>query len=1141
MRDRNLFRYSPRRLPLVFLSALLLGCATLIITAAPAFAEEAVPRWTVTSVSLPTNFAPDDESGQDMYRILVTNTGGAESDGPVTITDTLPEGLTLDHAGAKGFELASPHGTEGIPGHAQEGAPLRCTGLTCEFSGRVIPDETLVLTVPVDVGLKVPATVVNVVRVSGGGAPDASVSTPTTISATEAGFGIATGSATTSLSNTQAGAHADLTATIGFNTLNDGGKVAGSSKETVVDLPPGFAGDLIDTPTCPVAVFGREECPIETQVGITTVTESAEAGKYKALFVVPVYNLTPEPGSVAKLGFITGGFRVQGDVTVRPGSYELQTRFQNIVASDLAEFDSVSLTVWGVPTAHIHDAWRWNPELGSGEASGKFGVSSSNPLVPYLSNPTSCTNESVHATISVRSWAAPEGHPSEALTPLGPFGGCDRLRLPATFVAQPTTQEAYAPTGLNAELGVAQTYDNAEGLSSAHLNKAVVTLPEGMTVNPSAGAGLVGCTEEEYAHETLETPAGEGCPNESKLGSVKITAPAIKEEAFGSVFLATPYENPFGEPGPDPNGSLLALYVVARIPNRGVIVKSAGKVEVNPVTGRLTTTFEDLPQLPFTTFTLSFRQGETSPLVSPPACGSFVASAELTPWSNLSEVLLAASPPFEITHGFGGGACSAGGVPPFSPEAVAGTLDDDAGAYSPLDVRIVRNDGEQEITGFSSQLPPGLTANLSGVPFCSEAEIQQAREKTGQEEEVDPACPAASQIGRTLVGAGVGQVLAYAPGKVFMAGPFEGAPFSIAAITSADVGPFDLGTVVVHLPLFINPVTTAVSIPAGPADQIPHIIDGIVVHVRDIRVYIERPDFTLNPTSCNPMTFSATVIGGGADPTDPAGYDPVTITDPFQAANCASLAFKPVFKVSTSGKTSRVDGASLSVKLTYPKAPQGSQANIRSVKVELPKQLPSRLPTLQKACVAATFEANPASCPAASAVGHATATTPILPVPLTGPAYFVSHGGAKWPELIIVLQGYGVTLDLHGETLISKAGVTSSTFATVPDDPIGSFELTLPQGSFSALTTDGSLCKVTRTVGVKKRITVKVGSRRRTITREVEEHVSGSLTMPTTFIGQNGAVLHQNTPVSVTGCAKAAKPAKKAKKMRKGGKKPKKK
>ena len=321
------------------------------------------------------------------------------------------------------------------------------------------------------------------------------------------------------------------------------------------------------------------------------------------------------------------------------------------------------------------------------------------------------------------------------------------------------------------------------------------------------------------------------------------------------------------------------------------------------------------------------------------------------------------------------------------------------------------------------------------------------------------------------------------PARSISAGPYDGAPFSVVSVTAAHVGPFDLGTVVIHFPLDIDPETAVVTIPASPADVIPRIIKGIVVHVRSVRVYVNRNDFMLNPTSCNPSTFSATVHGDG-----PTGNS-VTVNDPFQVADCSSLRFEPKFKVSTSAKTSRLDGASLHVALTYPAGALGQDANIKEVKVDLPKQLPSRLPTLQKACTEAQFTANPAGCPAASRIGSATAVTPILPVPLTGPAYFVSNGGAKWPELVMVLQGDGVTIDLHGETFISKQGVTSSTFPAVPDQPVTSFELTLPEGQYSALAALGNLC-------------------------------TSKLTMPTEFTGQNGDVIHQTTPVAVTGCPK---------------------
>ncbi|MFZ1155229.1 MAG: hypothetical protein WAN93_10025, partial [Solirubrobacteraceae bacterium] len=740
-----------------------------------------------------------------------------------------------------------------------------------------------------------------------------------------------------------------------------------------------------------------------------------------------------------------------------------------------------------------HNPLRWKSN-GKGEGGvGSFGVSSEPARAPFLTNPTSCGAGSLDAVFTVDSWEQPGQFVSSEM-PFGPIVGCDRLTMRPSLTAEMTTSSAYSATGFNLGMNIPQTYDNPSGLATSTLKRAVVSLPEGVTVNPSAGAGLGACTEAELEEEATEEAPGRGCPNNSKLGTVDVQSPSVKEPVEGSVFLAQPYANRFG--------SLLALYIVARIPDRGVIVKAAGEVSANLLTGRLVTTFDNLPPLPFNEFTFKFRQGATSPLVTPPGCGEYTVEAELTPSSNPEGApLLPPIPPFPITKGFDGGACPAGGVPRFAPHVIAGTENNAAGSYSPMDIRVVRGDGEQEITRFSAELPPGVTANLSGVPFCSDADIELSRTKTGAQEEAQPSCPAASRIGHTLVGVGVGSTLAQVPGEVYLAGPYHGAPFSVVAITASKVGPFDLGTVVVRQALRIDPTTAAVTVDGSASDPIPHIIQGIVVHVRDIRVYVDKPSFTLNPTSCQRMNYAVTVDGSGGSFTSSADDVPVLVNDPFQAADCQALQFKPVFKAATTGKTSRVNGASLTVKLSYPKAAQGTQANIRSVKVDLPKQLPSRLTTLQKACPAATFAANPANCPRGSIVGKASAVTPILPVPLIGPAYFVSHGGAKFPELIVVLQGYGITIDLHGETFISKAGITSSTFRTVPDQPVSTFQLTLPQGRGSALAANGNLCKST-------------------------------LKMPTVFTAQNGMVMRQSTPITVTGCAKhktkaRSKPSKK--------------
>jgi hypothetical protein len=809
-----------------------------------------------------------------------------------------------------------------------------------------------------------------------------------------------------------------------------------------------------------------------------------------------VYNIaSTSPGVAAELGFHALVLTQLLAITVRPGDSGLTVTAPAIEGG--LEIRDISVTIWGVPntSAHAHERGRECVEETDGSTSCYDSGGEEVHILPepFLTNPTSCGPFSAH--MRADSWEE-SGVWSEASDEVGPIVECERVHFDPSIEVQPSTVSAESPSGLAVSLIVPQTWEDPFGISTSNLKDAKVTLPEGFTINPSAGSGLGACTRQQYESETAESPVGAGCPPESKIGSIEIETPLLTEKIFGAVYVATPYANPFSEPG-HPSGSLLALYIVAKDPFRGVIVKVAGQIELNPVTGQLVTTFLNNPQVAFNRFTLKFRPGATAPLVSPPACGSYSAQAALAPWSAPLEPRLVSSTPFAITQGVHEGPCPSGGVPPFRPYVISGTQNNDAGSYSPFYLRIVREDGEQEITKFTTVLPPGLSGNLSGIPFCSEADIEAARVATGQQEIEDSSCPAASEIGHTLVGAGVGPVEAQTPGRIYLAGPYHGSALSIVSITSAKVGPFDLGTVVIRFALRINPTTAQVEVDANGSDPIPHIIDGVVVHVRDIRVYMDREKFIINPTSCAPMSISESITGAGADPANPADQSPVTASAPFQAADCSSLAFKPGFGVSTSGRTSKADGASLTAKLTVPGA-LGTQANIARVKVELPKQLPSRLTTLQKACKAAVFEANPAGCPAASIVGHAKALTPIVPVPLEGPAYFVSHGGEAFPSLIVVLQGYGITVDLVGSTFISKQGITSSTFKTVPDVPVGTFELTLPQGPFSALAANANLCK-------------------------------SKLTMPTEFVAQNGAVLDQTTKIAVTSCPKAKKTSHKRK------------
>jgi hypothetical protein len=928
-------------------------------------------------------------------------------------------------------------------------------------------------------------------------------------------FEIVPGSFHFAPSSDQAAAHADWVTSFDFAHEEPSGETYNDARAIVAKLPAGFDASDTAVPTCTeeqlLAVGGIGErigqCPVASQIGQISL-EIFAIGSTPWKLTLPIYNMqVTSSGIAAELGFKAIVFTTLLVVRARPDDLGLTVTTPDV--PKLAESHNIKVTIWGIPAAAEHDAQRAMVCGGAGEippvCREEFhGVQSANIQVkPFLSNPTSCG--SFTASIEADSWEEPFNFSHAIDEQVGPITECERVPFEPEIEVNPSTRSAESPTGLAVSLVVPQAWENPYSIATANLKDTKVALPKGITINPSAGSGLGACTPAQYGAETAASLPGEGCPPESKLGSIEIETPLLNEKVNGAVYIATPYENPFSEPGHS-GGSLLALYVVAKDPLRGVLIKVAGKIELNPVTGQLTTTFENTPQQPFGKFTLKFRPGATAPLVSPPACGTYTTQAALTPWSAPTEPRFVSSA-FETTQGVREGACPPGGVPPFKPRVVSGTQNNAGGSYSPFYLRIDREDGEQEITRFSTTLPPGLTGNLSGIPFCSDADIEASKNVTGVEEEEHPSCRAASEVGHTIVEAGVGTVLAQTPGKIYLAGPYHGAPLSIVSITSATVGPFDLGTVVIRFALDINLTTAQVEVSANGSDPIPHIIKGIVVHVRNIRVYMNRPNFILNPTNCTPQTITETIDGAGADPANPADQIPVTATAPFDAADCSSLAFKPSFSVSTSAKTSRLNGESLTAKLTMAGA-LGSNSNIHLVKVELPKDLPSRLTTLRKACLASVFEANPANCPPASIIGHAKAITPILPVPLEGPAYFVSHGGEAFPSLIVVLQGYGFTIDLVGATYISKQGVTSSTFKTVPDQPVTSFELTLPQGPYSALAAVGNPCK-------------------------------DRLTMPTEFIAQNGATIHQITKVAVTGCPRAKKAThkKKGKGKKKAGKK----
>jgi hypothetical protein len=940
----------------------------------------------------------------------------------------------------------------------------------------------------------------------------------------------------------RSGAHPDQTvATFDFAKDSEGTPLE-SPNNVSVELPLGAVGNPTSLSSCTDLQLVNYECPVGSQVGIVAVTRATFG-----VLTNPLYNLVAPPGTLAQFGFNVVGTDVHLVATV----HSLPAYGITITARKSPQsfpFYKVQTTFWGVPASRAHDELRGfcaQVPPGSGCEVAPEGTEA-----PFLTNPSACSVSSP-AVAQADSWLEP-GVFAEAMSPTTsesgePLGisGCALPDFSPTVEARPTTATADSPTGLHVNVRLPQD-EAPKGLAEAQLRDATLVLPQGMTVNPASAAGLQACTPDQVG---LVTAVGDPdarfdesavtCPEASKLGTVQIKTPVLKEPFHGAIYLASQDQNPFG--------SLLALYIVLEDPQTGVIIKIPGEASADPQSGQLTVTFRHSPQLPFEDLDVELFEGSRAALKTPLACGTYTTQSTFVPWTAPEGPERHPTDSFRVNAPVGAGACpTTESAAPNSPGFLAGTVNPAAGVYSPFSLEVSRADGTQPFKIVEATLPPGLLGKLAGISYCPEASLAAAASRRGGEELASPSCPASSQVGSVTVGAGAGTTPLYVGGKVYLAGPYKGAPVSLAIITPAVAGPFDLGTVVVRSALNIDPVTTQIHVVSDP---IPTILKGIPLDLRSIEVNLDRPEFTLNPTNCTRGTINANTVS--------VFNQNASLSNPFDAGDCGSLKFEPKLSTSTQGKTSKADGASLNVKLVPPhegpqsigsvgsasgtsgSSAQTEEANIARVKVELPKQLPSRLTTLQKACIAATFEANPATCPSASVIGHATVNTPLLPVPLTGPAYFVSHGGEAFPSLEVVLQGDAITVDLVGTTQI-KGGITSTTFKTVPDVPFSSFELTLPQGKYSALSANGNLCKPTSTRIVKREVTVKSHGHKETVPRKVKEAVPAPLAMPTEFIAQNGAVTHQTTKISVTGCAKShtvkktskKKPSKKHKKAK---------
>ncbi len=1059
--------------------------------------------WSLRVIAQPTHFSsthntqcldsPSRGEHCDSYTLLVTNVGSQAANGPVVIADTLPASVTPIEV--RGEDLSDGAFFTCTP------VPLQCIDPDTGESA-VAPGQTLMVAIYTTVQPDAPDSVVDHASIAGGGAPAVATSAETTVNPSSASFGIADFSMQVfgedGGTNTQAGGHPyELVSNFDLNTVSRphgyGENEYASPeqlKDAIVELPLGLLGNPLAAPQCPLnglfvgADADEVSCSPGSRVGVVTFEHEGIFGltEERGKSVTGLYNMVPETGYPAEFGFTYFGKAVliYANLVRVGGAYRLR-----VTAPGVPEIgtDGSSLTFFGDPAARD---------------------GSENTRRAFFSNPTACSDKPLRASMRVDSWENPKS-PAEYTPPVESVvypqvTGCELLTFRPTLRTKPTTTAADEPAGYEFELQLPQE-ESLEAPATPALKDATVTLPPGVSLSPPVAGGLQVCREFGPEGINIEGPEaselGEGardgspyhdgqehtapghCPAASTVGSVEITTPVLAEPLKGHVYVAEPRCGGAGQPActeaDAANGSLFGLYLEAS--GGGAIVKLRGEASVNPGTGQVTTTFTENPQLPFSELILRLKEGPRAPLANPQTCGRATTRSDLVPWSSPTTPDAYPFNSFSVDWDGAGGACPAS--LPFAPGFSAGTVAPVAGAFSPFTLTLSRGDREQDLAQVAVHTPPGLLGMLSSVTLCGEP---QAAAGT---------CSSASQVGSVTAAVGAGPTPFWVQGgRAYLTGPYKGAPFGLSIVIPAVAGPFNLGNVVVRATINADPSTAALTITSDP---LPQIIDGVPLRVRTVNVTADRPGFMFNPTNCSRQAVTATVAGEqGAV---------AAVSSPFTAEGCAGLPFKTKFTVSTQAKSNHADGASLDVKVS--EVP--GQANIAKVSVSLPVRLPSRLTTIQHACPDSVFAANPATCDPRSLIGIAKAVSPVLPVMLTGPVYLVSHGGAAFPDLVMVIQGDGVRINVTGSINISKRGITSST-VTSPDAPLRSFELLLPRSPHSALTTagipasaHGSLCGL-------------------------------NLVMPTTITGQNGAQIKQNTKIAVTGCPKTKKKASKTKK-----------
>jgi hypothetical protein len=825
---------------------------------------------------------------------------------------------------------------------------------------------------------------------------------------------------------TQAGSHPFVTTTeMEYNTEPYGGgglTPLYNAKDQVVGLPAGVVGNPNAVPKCKLTEWFETSnlelpgCPNASALGISITDLNTGFGTIPAHW--PVYNMVPGPNEPARFGFKILTANIFLTTAVRNGGdYGVTTIVPN--TSQGLPLTANKLELWGNPAAKIHDEYRGECLSIEGESEGICPYNGNKgfngPTKPFLTLPTACQGPLV-TTLRANAWEEPNNYQEASFISRDRFGvpvgidGCSKLPFDPSLQMQFEPGKADSPAALKANLHVPQS-DAPEGLASSLLKKAVITLPQGVSVNTSAASGLDGCSEAQFALHANE-PAH--CPDASKIGTAKITTPLLEDPLEGALYLAQQDANPFG--------SLLAAYVVAE--GHGVILKQAVRFDLNQSNGQITATFDNIPEQPFEDLELEFFGGPRAVLQLPDSCGTYQASYSLSP--------LSGNPPtngntsLDVNQN-----CSTGG---FNPGFVAGSTNPVGGGYAPFGVDVSRNDGEQNVSALGLTLPKGVAAKIAGVPLCPEPNA------------VAGTCPAASQVGAVNVAAGTGEpVWVPQPGKaptaVYLAGPYKGAPYSIVAEIPAQAGPFDLGTVVVRSTIQVNPETAQVSVTSDP---FPQILQGIPINYRHIHIGIFRAGFMLNPTNCQEQATASTIVAANGGAATPASR--------FQVTDCGTLGYQPKLFTRIWGKTNR--GAHPKFRAVL--EPRKGDANVGRTAVTLPRSEFLDQAHIKTICTRVQFAAN--ACPAASVYGWAKARTPLFDQMFEGPVYLRSSNH-KLPDMVAALKG-PVAFNLVGRIDSKNKGIRT-TFESPPDVPVSKFILYLKRGSKGLLVNSRNICNQT--------------------------------------------------------------------------------